>query len=290
MARLEKFRKGDRAEYLAQVFLSSLSFSNPIFRQEDYGIDFLCSLIEKDGQHLHPTHSFNVQIKSSTKNNYIDFEKKTAKDLSWIFEIQTPYFFGFVDTDTKCLSLFSTAPIFVAKALKLKGFSKIRLYYDLTEGHSVNWINHEFKKSVLCFDIGKPFLKIQFDDIKSETRIEELKKILHRVIEVEAENILYKNLNLPLIRWLHEYTTNIGGSKFGWHHLCQAEHKKLFKPNDILFNIGQMIIALSKSYELHGNDKMYRLTKELVHQLPFESIFKSYLINLDFVDEFGKPK
>jgi hypothetical protein len=54
-ARLRGFRLGDRAELLVQHLLTGLAYTTPVPRQEDIGIDFLCSLITggSDDQTLH---------------------------------------------------------------------------------------------------------------------------------------------------------------------------------------------------------------------------------------------
>jgi hypothetical protein len=44
-ARSRSFRLGDRSELLVQHLLTGIAFTTPVPRQEDIGIDFLCSLI-----------------------------------------------------------------------------------------------------------------------------------------------------------------------------------------------------------------------------------------------------
>jgi hypothetical protein len=61
MAKLNTIRKGDRAEYITQGIFSALGYSLPFLRQEDYGLDFLCTLVENKGNLSYPTKSFIVQ-------------------------------------------------------------------------------------------------------------------------------------------------------------------------------------------------------------------------------------
>ena len=87
-------QKGSKAEYLTQVYLTAIFFSNPTYRQEDYGIDFTCTLTEKIKANLYPTDIFAVQVKSNkdTKDQFLKFKKKHKKDLMWLYNNQIPYF------------------------------------------------------------------------------------------------------------------------------------------------------------------------------------------------------
>ncbi len=44
-ARSRTFRLGDRSEFLVEHLLAGVAFSTRVPRQEDIGIDFMCSLI-----------------------------------------------------------------------------------------------------------------------------------------------------------------------------------------------------------------------------------------------------
>jgi hypothetical protein len=64
MAKLNSVRKGDRAEYITQGIFSALRYSVPVLRQEDFGLDFLCTSVESAGKISFPTKSFTVQLKT----------------------------------------------------------------------------------------------------------------------------------------------------------------------------------------------------------------------------------
>lgn len=65
--RLRPFRLGDRAELLVSHLLAGVAFTTPVPRQEDIGVDFMCSLITSDdeeGNFLRAGPFFFVQAKS----------------------------------------------------------------------------------------------------------------------------------------------------------------------------------------------------------------------------------
>ena len=67
--RARNFRLGDRSELLVEHLLAGLAFTTRVPRQEDIGIDFMCSLIT--GSHgaglLKAGPFFSVQSKSNRK-------------------------------------------------------------------------------------------------------------------------------------------------------------------------------------------------------------------------------
>src|SRR5882762_3466342 len=67
--RSRSFRLGDRSELLVQHLLAGLAFTTPVPRQEDIGIDFLCSLITglDDAGLLWAGPFFTVQAKSNVE-------------------------------------------------------------------------------------------------------------------------------------------------------------------------------------------------------------------------------
>jgi hypothetical protein len=72
MSKLNSVRKGERSEYISQGIFSALGYSVPILRQEDFGLDFLCTTVENKGKVSFPSKSFTVQLKSNHDNIVYD--------------------------------------------------------------------------------------------------------------------------------------------------------------------------------------------------------------------------
>src|SRR6267378_2894406 len=87
-ARLSSFRLGDRSELLVEHLLAGLAFTTRVPRQEDIGIDFLCSLITGyDGEKLLKAGPFfAVQAKRSAEE--LGYEK--PHELEWITNQENP--------------------------------------------------------------------------------------------------------------------------------------------------------------------------------------------------------
>ena len=64
MRRLKSFRLGDSSEDLATVILSRFAIVTGVRRQDDFGIDQICSLAREDEKYVYSGSSFGVQTKS----------------------------------------------------------------------------------------------------------------------------------------------------------------------------------------------------------------------------------
>jgi hypothetical protein len=87
--RLRSFRLGDRAELLVGHLLAGVAFTTPVPRQEDIGVDFMCSLIRSDDENagfLKAGPIFFVQSKSSAE----DWVFEKPHELEWIKNQENP--------------------------------------------------------------------------------------------------------------------------------------------------------------------------------------------------------
>jgi hypothetical protein len=132
--------------------------------------------------------------------------------------------------------------------------------------------------------MGKPFLSISISDLTDEPLINRYRKIITNVLTREYENIVYRNLNLPFMRWLHDFETNKEKMAFGWAHFSDL---KTPKSQDILESTGHIITSLCYNYKEEGKNDEYNKLREFVLRLPFNNEFKSSLVNMGFRDNNG---
>lgn len=110
--RQHSYRCGDNAAYLARYGLSRFSFVYDVPYQEDFGIDFFCTLSIKRGRFVYPEIPFNVQVKSNTSTIILD------KDLLTFFKrhMASPFLICVVDQQTGKLYFYSCTLIWHALA------------------------------------------------------------------------------------------------------------------------------------------------------------------------------
>jgi hypothetical protein len=283
MTKLNSVRKGDRAEYISQGIFSALGYSLPVLRQEDFGIDFLCTVVEQSGKVSFPTKSFTIQLKTSHEN--IVYDISNPPKVKWLLENNLPFFICYFDMTANRVDFYSTSMLSNFLISKPDKVTKIAFKMDPLSGACVIPY-HEHKKGNKIFriDMGKPFLSILISDLTNDLLIKKYRIIITNVLKREYENIVYRNLNLPFMRWLHDYETNKERMLFGWVHFSDL---KSLKSQDILESAGHILMSLCYNYKEEGKTDDYNKLKEFVLRLPFNNEFKSSLVNMDFRDNNG---
>jgi hypothetical protein len=197
-------RMGDRSEYLAQYFLSAFGVSVLVPRQEDIGIDFYCSLAEKNGRHLIYRWPFWVQVGSEGSKKFEYGGVTTGDWKRWEIEglrdLQIPFFVGLVDKEKRCLRLFSSS----AKWFLLNSrwpIGQLDLCSDDTRDPMQYYQTGEVDTQqgrLPCFQIplGAPILEVTLEDIGTE-KFHAAARILGSAIEKEYENIVYSKIGTP---------------------------------------------------------------------------------------------
>ena len=283
MTKLNTVRKGDRAEYISQGIFSALGYSSQILRQEDYGIDFICTITESDKVVSYPTKSFSIQLKTSNEN--IVYNISNHLKIKWLFENNLPFFICYFDYSNNTINFYSTSPL--NKFLFTRPKSVTKLSFQISQGigeSRVDLFSVKKGRKIFNLSLGTPFLSISLTDMGDASIIEERKKVLNKVIEMENENIVYRNLGLPFSKWLHQYQTNSLQILFGWAHFNE---EGVIKSPQLLEKLGHIIMSLAYSFQSDGNTDDYLRLKYFVLKLPFEGKFKSALVNMHFRDENG---
>ena len=112
--RLNSYRQGDRSEYLALYLLSGLGLVTQVPRQEDIGVDFVCSIADNETNLLTFSDQYAVSVKSKGSSQSVDITPVPSWDglepihLDWFFGLDLPLLLAIVDRKKDSISLFST--------------------------------------------------------------------------------------------------------------------------------------------------------------------------------------
>jgi len=119
-------RSGDLHEELGIFLLKAVALVAPIPRQEDVGNDAFATLIRPEGsRRLIPDLSFLVQLKSGSVTSV---SYKTADEMGWIRDLESPLFIGRVDLKQARIELFTTLRLH--QILLERGYEGIELLLD----------------------------------------------------------------------------------------------------------------------------------------------------------------
>jgi hypothetical protein len=203
--RLRTFRLGDRAELLVENLLAGLAFTTRVPRQEDFGVDFFCSLTRQEGQFLKAGPFFAVQAKSTRDD--IVYEK--AHELEWIKNQENPLFVCVADRNALAMEVYSTWNLLCGVLNGWRGqtsASRIVLRPGV-EHHMWPWVedNDDGSQEIR---LGKPIARITDADIFDDDRMELLANTIGQWVALDRLNVVNRYANMHWVLAPVAYETN----------------------------------------------------------------------------------
>lgn len=199
------FHEAGRSEYLAHYVFSSFGTSVPIPRQEDTGLDLICTLTERDGQRLWPKASYCVQVKS-TPDPWVFDDERSVK---WIIEHPLPVFLCVVNKKKAKLSVYHTSPRFAAWIAVPRPQRLVMVPGDAHDGYGMAWESEGYELGKNGeHPLSAPIAEFTLTEILDDAFHSTIKSILERWIQFDRENIFRIQAGLPLIVLNYRYWTN----------------------------------------------------------------------------------
>lgn len=224
------FHEAARSEYLAHYVFSSFGTSVPVPRQEDTGIDLICTLGERDGQRLWPIASYCVQVKS----NYSPWVFADTRSIEWFVKNPLPIFLCVVDKKKATINIYQTNPRFHVwvdgcnlerlEVIPVENSNGEVQIYDSYEEQDHNKQKYSLSAPIACFEISR---------ILDESFHSNIRKLLKVWVESDRENIFRIQSNLPKLSTPIHYTTNeprVEGNLQIWRSsVSKSEHDEVLK-------------------------------------------------------------
>ncbi len=194
-ARLRSFRLGDRSELLVEHLLAGFAFTTRVPRQEDIGIDLLCTLITgNEGEKLLKAGPFfAVQAKSSAEK----LAYKKPHELEWITNQENPLLLCVADRGAAAMDVYSTWNLLCGV---LGGGWEGKMKPNritLQPGESGEWPGVRNKpdgsQEIL---LGKPIIRIAHNDIVNETRTKEIAEVIGGWVALDRTNIVNRHAGM----------------------------------------------------------------------------------------------
>ena len=284
---LKNTKKGASNEKTADGIFDKIGFSTKVLREEDYGIDYLCSVGREYGDSIYPTKTFVTQLKSNFRPIEYDLSKNGKND--WLIENNLPLFFCVYEDSSGSLYFYSSSMLNDFIIRDYENVEKIKFIFRHPSDNKCRLeLNKKLDSSVseYVIDCGEPFLKIFVLKTPkyNSTEYDNYRTILEKIIIKENENIVFRNLGLPFMYWLHQYRTNDAEILFGW---SDYSDETLVDTETLLNRLYQPIITLCNTYYHEGKKEDYNNMKKLVDKIAFNDKTKSILENLGFRDSKG---
>jgi hypothetical protein len=227
----DSFRQGNRTEYLANYFLSALGVSAPVPRQEDIGIDFFCSVAQKQGNRLVFGTPYSVQVGSADTKTFSyggtdKSEKWKEAELQWLYSQEIPLFFCVVDKSAASFKLYSPSALWPCRYF-FGDLGEVVFIPDAVDDDLLN--NAEVPDQLLpegCgnrkmykISLGKPVVHLTIQSLEDAELQNNARQSLTIAIQVEQENLRYRSLGLHFAAFLPlEHEANRINSTRGVRH------------------------------------------------------------------------
>lgn len=274
-------REGDRSEYFAQVLLSGLGLSSPIPRQEDIGVDFLCSLADQRGGVLTFGNPYFVSVKSLSKPDIIleptdaAIAEDNPRHLLWLFRQELPLFLGVVDKDKFSMRLYSLAPVWFIHYLDRNcGGLVIKPRLDPSDTRDVGrprdlgeiegWRGaHRYE-----LDLGHPIAIVDLDALKDTTALEAVRDKIRRASRHARTSETHRQLGIPYFQWLVKTQPDAKSFYPGFMQLPVPPDEETRRR--IMMGLAPSLIAFALHYKASGANDELRALSFLFRDIPRE--------------------
>jgi hypothetical protein len=217
--RARSYRLGDRSELLVEQLLAAFAFTTPVPRQEDFGLDFFCSLIRQEGQFLKAGPFFAVQAKSTAD----DIVYEEPHELEWIKNQENPLLICVADRKSLAMDVYSTWNLICGVLNGWRGERQAsRIVLRPGANHNVwPWVNDKADGTQeVC--LGKPIARITDADIFDDARMGPISTTIGEWVALDRLNIVNRHANVhwvlaPVVHETNQSPTNPIGVVFYTH-------------------------------------------------------------------------
>lgn len=173
------FRKANIAEELAILLFKPFCAIANVPRQEDYGIDFIGTLLKKNGKVYSAQESFVAQIKIRSSPRF----QFSGEGVDWLKSLKLPYFPVTVNLEKSSVSLYTLNnwhhPI----------FTSILTHYNFVAQNE-----YDEGDGLDDFPLHEPIMEWSIQDTTDENFAEWAYRILKIIVEIETRNFQFGNL------------------------------------------------------------------------------------------------
>lgn len=173
------FRRANIAEGLAIQMFRPFSAISPVPREEDYGIDFIGTLIKKEGRVLTAEDSFLVQIKTATSPIF----SFSGDGIEWLRNLKLPYFPVVADLNLGKVSIYTLNSFHFPLFTSIVNTYNFVVQNDHNEGDGLD-----------DFPLGDPILEWSLTDCINPGFAEWAYNVFIPFVRIEANNFRYGKL------------------------------------------------------------------------------------------------
>lgn len=236
---LEAPQRGKRAELLASYILSSIAAVTHVRREDDYGMDLLCTLVSKQRNVLRAGRAFGVQVKSASDPlvKYGGLDKHgnwKGYEIDWLFNQDQPLIIALVELEKFQVRLYGTIRIWYLRyqigrnpgeivlvpdedllRSPFEPYSHQSRYKDepLSQTSDGRTAGNGFSYRV---PLGKPLIVMSVDGYDEET-LNAIRGSLDGSLDLEYMNIRYRGMDVAYYsEWQSWEPNQLPGPQIQW--------------------------------------------------------------------------
>lgn len=199
------YRQGSRAESLAEYFFSEFCIAERVLKENDFGIDLYCSLMNVQGSMGTTSTLFGVQIKSGVA----PFQYRGDSLTQWMKMINIPLIMCRVNRSNLTVEVFSTW----ALNLLLTGtnnFSEINFIESYSfDSETINLRMPEVIDGKATIWMGPPIIKCSLNDFAQKPDLKKkFEKVLQEWISLDFKNYSKRHVGIPSYFGYTNWQTN----------------------------------------------------------------------------------
>jgi hypothetical protein len=203
-------RGGAQSEILAQALFAMIGTAVAVPRQDDYGVDLLCTLLsEREGQRSWPVAYYAVQVKSDTG----PWVFPSQRSVEWVISYQAALLLCVVDKADSTISIYHTLARFgAATASELPETLVMR-----PEGRGTQFIGaYGYDPQTREYLLGPPIVRLTVAELVDEDSIHRMRAVLEAWLELDYRNVIKYQIGLRRVELPMAYRTGeipvVGGS------------------------------------------------------------------------------
>jgi hypothetical protein len=196
--------QGFRAESLAQYILSEFGPCIRVTKENDYGLDLICSLMDVKGPVGYVKEVFGIQVKSGKE----PFRYNGVHLLTWLTNLNIPLFFARVNRKKASLKLYCSWTLTFILQWETKGFVKNNLLFLPEDNLNTELKHPEETENETIIHLGKPIIELDTMQLSDKTFRDKIFKILDEWVSFEYQNYAYRIAGIPVSFGYKTWTTN----------------------------------------------------------------------------------
>jgi hypothetical protein len=194
-------RGGAQSEILAQALFTMIGTAVLVPRQDDYGVDLLCTLLsEREGQRSWPVAYYAVQVKSDT-NPWVFPSRRSVE---WVVGYPAALLLCVVNKVERIISIYHTLARFgAATAPELPETLAMRPEGRGSEFTGAYGYNPETDEYLL----GPPIVQLTVAELVDEDSIQRMRAVLQAWLELDYRNVIKYQIGLRTVELPMTYHT-----------------------------------------------------------------------------------